>query len=120
LACGGAPVNGGAEGFCVNVPDGGRRELGIGFVTAVDHAGVPPVWGVGSREVEALIGNVVAAEMLGRGAGTILVDAGFSGRGGRLMRNVSRFGAFGSGAESAIIFLFIVISEKVQWRNLQS
>jgi hypothetical protein len=54
------------------------------------------------------MGSVVAAEILGRGV--ILVEAGFSGRGGRLIRNVSRFGAFGSGvledegtAESAIM-----------------
>ena len=122
FACGGAPVNGGAEGFWAKVPEGGRETLGIGFVTAVDHAGAPAVCGVGSREVEALMGKVVAAEILGRAAGAILVEAGFSGRGGKLIRKVSRLGAFGSGeeAESAIIFLFIVISEKVQWRNLQS
>jgi hypothetical protein len=120
FACGGEPVNGGAAGFCASAPEGGRETLGIGFVTAVDQAGAP-VCGAGSREVDALMGKVVAAEMLGRAAGAILVDAGFIGRGGRLMRNVSRLGALGSGlAESAIIILFIVISEKVQWRNLQS
>jgi hypothetical protein len=116
FACGGEPVNGGADGFCAKLPEGGRETLGIGFVTAVDQAGAPGVCGAGSSEVEALMGKVVAAEILGRAAG-------FIGRGGRLMRKVSRLGAFGSGlglAESAIIILFIVISEKVQWRNLQS
>jgi hypothetical protein len=43
FACGGAPVKGGAAGLCVNVPEGGLETLGIGFVTAVDHAGAPDV-----------------------------------------------------------------------------
>jgi hypothetical protein len=54
-------------------------------------------------------GNVVAAEILGRAAGAIFVDAGLSGRGGKLIRNVSRFGALGSGPgvpDSAIIISF--------------
>jgi len=70
------------------------------------------------------MGSVLAAETLGRGGPVILAEAGLRGLGGRLMRNVSRFGAFGSEpsgvAESAIFFLFIVISENVQWRNSQS
>lgn len=60
LALGGAPVRGGAVGFagtlgngevgaslggsCGMLPEGGRERLGIGLVTAVDHAGAdaPP------------------------------------------------------------------------------
>lgn len=76
---------------------------GIGLVTAVAQAAGISIW------LDALIGSVVAAEIFGRTAGTILVEAGFSGRGGRLMRSVSRLGAFGSEpgvAESAIIVPF--------------
>ncbi|HZZ56506.1 MAG TPA: hypothetical protein VFE31_01660 [Opitutaceae bacterium] len=84
--------------------------LGIGLVTAVDQAGgTPGVFGAGSSWLEVCIGSVVAAETFGRGVGVILPVAGFSGRGGRLMRSVSRFGAFGSlpsGVESAIIMRF--------------
>jgi hypothetical protein len=98
--------------------------LGMGLVTAVDQAGGTFTTGTGSNWLELFIGSVVAAETLGRGVGVIFADAGLRGRGGRLMRRVSRFGAFGSDsgevAESAIIPLFIVISENVQWRNLQS
>jgi hypothetical protein len=114
---------GGAEGFGGTgggvAAGGGFTMLGIGLVTAVDHAGGTLVTGAGSNWPEVLIGNVLAPETFGRGAGVIFVLAGRSGRGGRLMRNVSRFGAFGSEpcglAESAIISLFIVISENVQW-----
>ena len=92
--------------------------LGIGLVTAVDHAGGTLVTGAGSSWPEVFIGRVLAAETFGRGV-TIFDEAGFRGRGGRLMRSVSRFGAFGSEpsgvAESAIMFLFIVISGNVQW-----
>jgi hypothetical protein len=53
---------------------------------------------------------VVAPETVGRGGGVILPVAGRSGLGGRLMRSVSRFGAFGSLPSgvgvSAIIFPF--------------
>ena len=98
--------------------------LGIGLVTAVDQAGGTFVTGAGSNWPEVLIGNVLAPETFGRGAGVIFAVAGRRGRGGKLMRSVSRFGAFGSEpcgfAESAIISLFIVISENVQWRNSQS
>jgi hypothetical protein len=97
------------------------ERLGIGLVTAVDQAGATVVGGVGSNWLDVLIGNVVAADTFGRGWGDILAEAGLRGRGGRLIRSVSRFGAFGSEpsgvAESAIFFLFIVISENVQWRN---
>lgn len=109
LALGGAPVRGGAEGLGGSEPDGGFVTLGIGLVTAVDHAGGKDEVGASSNWLDALIGSVVAAEIFGRGAGAILVEAGLSGRGGRLIRKVSRFGAFGSGlgvAESAIIILF--------------
>ena len=67
-------------------PEGARDKLGIGLVTAVDQAGGTVGTGVGS--IVPLMGRVVAAEILGRGV--ILVDAGLSGRGGRLMRRVSR------------------------------
>ncbi len=127
FALAGAPVSGGAEGFggasgvtlevCLEM-------LGIGLVTAVDQAGGTLVTGAGSNWLVLCIGSVVAAETLGRGVGVILAEAGLSGRGGRLMRSVSRLGAFGSEpsgvAESAIFVLFIVISENVQWRNSQS
>jgi hypothetical protein len=97
--------------------------LGIGFVTAVDQAGGAAGVGAGSKFDVLRIGIVLAAETLGRGGTVIRVEAGFSGRGGRLMRRVSRFGAFGSLpsglAASAIILVFIVISGNVQWRNSQ-
>jgi hypothetical protein len=89
--------------------------LGIGLVTAVDHAGGTLLTGAGSSWLEVCIGNVVAAETLGRGVGAIFPVAGFSGRGGRLIRSVSRFGAFGSlpsGVESAIIMRFYTNSLK--------
>lgn len=100
---GGAPVRGGAAGLAWEV-GGGVGWLGvfvmvgIGLVTAVDQAGGAPVEGAGSSCCDAiLIGSVVAAETLGRGAaGEIFAEAGFSGRGGRLIRRVSRLGAFGS------------------------
>jgi len=109
LAPAGAPVMGGAEGFGGIDCEGGRVTLGIGLVTAVDQLGVVPVAGAGSSELEVFKGKVVAAEMFGRAAGAILVDAGLSGRGGKLIRKVSRFGAFGSDpgvGVSAIIFSF--------------
>jgi hypothetical protein len=123
LALAGEPLMGGADGFCGG---GGGVELGatfemlgMGLVTAVDQAGGTFVTGAGSIWLDVLIGSVVAAEMLGRGVGMIFPDAGLSGRGGRLMRSVSRFGAFESDpsgvGESAIFILFIVISENVQW-----
>jgi hypothetical protein len=115
LAVDGAPVSGGAMGFAAGASVGGGEGgadfamLGIGLVTAVDHAGGTLLTGAGSNWLEVCIGNVVAAETLGRGVGVILPVAGLSGRGGRLMRSVSRFGAFGSlpsGVESAIIMCF--------------
>jgi hypothetical protein len=125
FAVGGAPVNGGAVGFGGSLgiaPEGGRTRFrfGIGFVTAVVQTGAV---GEGSTAVKLVwIGSVVAAEILGRGV--ILVEAGLSGRGGRLMRNVSRLGAFGSGLsedggtpESAIL-LFILIYGKCSMAKL--
>jgi hypothetical protein len=128
FALDGAPVTGGAEGFGGTgggMTAGGVFEmLGIGLVTAVDQAGGTLITGAGSNCPEVLIGKVVAAETFGRGAGVIFAVAGLRGRGGKLMRSVSRLGALGSDpsglAESAIFFLFIVISENVQWRNSQS
>jgi hypothetical protein len=117
---GGAAGRGG--GWGVTLEDIFER-LGIGLVTAVDQAGGTFVTGAGSSWLEVFIGSVLAAETFGRG-GVIFADAGLSGRGGRLMRRVSRLGAFGSVpsgvAGSAIFVLFIVISENVQWRNSQS
>jgi hypothetical protein len=107
FALAGEPVRGGAEGFGVSDCDGGRATVGIGLVTAVDQAGV--VAGTGSMELEVFKGSVVAAEILGRAAGVIFVEAGLSGRGGKLIRKVSRLGALGSEpgeAESAIIVSF--------------
>ena len=115
LALGGAPVKGGAEGRGGRALVGCLDALGIGLVTAVDQAGGTDDVGVRSNCDVGFIGSVVAAETLGRGAGAILVDAGFSGRGGRLMRSVSRFGALGSEpgvAESAIIISFYSYSGK--------
>ena len=123
LALGGAPVKGGAAGrgggACwERLPVGGLAMLGIGLVTAVDQAGGRFVTGAGSSWPEVFIGRVLAAETFGRGV-LIFAEAGFRGRGGRLMRSVSRFGAFGSDpcgvGASAIMFLFIVISGNVQW-----
>ena len=102
----GAPVTGGAVGLGRSGAEGGLAMVGIGLVTAADHAGGAAETGASSNWPEALRGRVVAAEIFGRGVGMILVEAGLSGRGGRLMRSVSRLGAFGSApglAESAII-----------------
>ena len=114
LAVGGAPVSGGAEGLAGGASEGTGggaifAMVGIGLVTAVDQAGGTLVAGAGSNWLEVCIGSVVAAETFGRGVGVIFPVAGFNGRGGRLMRSVSRFGAFGSlpsGVESAIIMCF--------------
>ncbi len=127
LAVGGEPVSGGAEGLggcgvSAGAAAGGAvtfEMLGIGLVTAVDQAGGTLLVGAGTSWPDWPRGKVVAAETLGRGVGVILPVAGRRGLGGRLMRRVSRFGAFGSlpsgvGA-SAISVLFIVISENVQW-----
>ena len=130
FALAGEPVRGGAEGFgggwgaMVEEVDESFAALGIGLVTAVDQAGGTFAVGAGSNWLEVVIGSVEAAETFGRVAGAIFVDAGLRGLGGRLMRRVSRLGDFGSEpsgiAESAIFVVFIVISENVQWRNLQS
>ncbi len=113
LEAAGEPVIGGAVGFGGSLgmaPEGGRIifRLGIGFVTAVVQTGA--VGDAGTAVIWEWIGSVVAAEILGRGV--ILVDAGFKGRGGRLIRSVSRLGAFesdlseGGTAESAIIAFY--------------
>jgi hypothetical protein len=112
----GAPVTGGAEGRgAEGVWAGVFEMLGIGLVTAVDQAGGTFETGAGSSWPEVVIGSVVAAETLGR-CGVILAEAGLSGRGGRLIRSVSRLGALGSEpsglAESAIIFPFYSYSGK--------
>jgi hypothetical protein len=113
LAWGGAPVSGGAEGLAAGVSAGGGvalERLGIGLVTAVDHAGGAEVAGAGSNWLDVCIGNVVAADTFGLGVGVIFPVAGRRGRGGRLMRRVSRFGALGSlpsGVESGIEFVFL-------------
>ncbi len=99
MAVGGAPVRGGAAGLADGVWDvfGGVFEmLGMGLVTAVAQAGATFVLGTGSNWPEVCMGSVVAAETFGRGVGVIFVEAGFRGRGGRLIRSVSRLGAFGS------------------------
>ncbi|MCE0483953.1 MAG: hypothetical protein LV479_06915 [Methylacidiphilales bacterium] len=106
LELGGAPVKGGADGFGAEgiEPEAGLAILGIGFVTAVDQAGGADA--TGSAVPPGVIGSVVAAEMFGRIFETIFVESGFRGRGGRLMRRVSRWGTLGSvpeSAESAII-----------------
>jgi hypothetical protein len=112
FAVGGAPVRGGAaeRGGGVTCDVGVLEILGIGLVTAVDQAGGTFETGAGSSWPEVFIGRVVAAETFGRGVAVILDDAGLRGRGGKLMRNVSRLGAFGSVpsgvAESAIISSF--------------
>jgi hypothetical protein len=116
LAVAGAPVSGGAAGLAAGVSAGSGAGVdlamvGIGLVTAVDQAGGTLLTGAGSSWLEVCMGSVVAAEMLGRGVGAIFPVAGLSGRGGRLMRSVSRFGAFGSllsGVESAIIMCFYI------------
>jgi hypothetical protein len=118
LAVGGDPVKGGAAGLgSVGGVLGCTFEMvGIGAVTAVDHAGGAPAVGAGSVWGTGRIGKVLGAGFTGRGTGIILADAGLSGRGGRLMRSVSRLGAFGSEpsglAESAIIVPFYIYSGK--------
>jgi hypothetical protein len=61
--------------------------------------------------------------MFGRAAGMV-VEAGLSGRGGKAMRRVSRFGGLcsvfsnsGGLPASAMVVVFIGIPVKVQWRN---
>ena len=108
----GEPVSGGAADLISagagSGTEAGRVTVGIGLVTAVDQAGATDDCGTGVGP-DVLIGSVVAAEILGRGA--ILVDEGFSGRGGRLIRKVCRLGAFGSCGASAIVrILFTEIS----------
>jgi hypothetical protein len=139
LAAGGAPVSGGAAGRCgtgggdcteaagagAMEPDGGREMLAIGLVTAVDQAGGTLEMGAGvvpgGRMAAGFIGRVVAAEIFGRGG--IELEAGLSGRGGKLMRSVSRFGGFSGFSDSgglpasAMAVLFIGIRVNVQWRN---
>ena len=122
FAVGGAPVTGGARGRGGVWPSGAVFAMvGIGLVTAVDQAGGTLLTGVGSRLPGAFIGSVLAPETVGRG-GLILADAGLSGRGGRLIRSVSRLGAFGSEpslfAESAIIFPFYSYFEKMFNREI--
>jgi hypothetical protein len=119
LAAGGEPVNGGAAGRAWgSAIDGGRETFGMGLVTAVDQAGGTFWTGAGVRLAPVLIGSVVAAEMLGRPA--IWAEVGLSGRGGRLIRNVWRFGAFGSllsgpvgSAGSAILVAFYSLFRKM-------
>ena len=71
-------------------PDAGRVRLGIGFVTAADQAGGTFWTGAGVKFAFGPSGSVVAPETLGRGESCVAV--GLAGRGGRLMRRVSRFG----------------------------
>jgi hypothetical protein len=101
--------------------------LGIGLVTAVDQAGGTTGVAVGvtatvARGADGFMGIVVAAVTLGRAARGGAV--GFRGRGGRLMRSVSRWGGLPSGFSasgvlpaSAIVVLFIDNPSNVQWRN---
>jgi hypothetical protein len=118
LALAGAPVSGGAEGFGGSGVTGDviLEMLGIGLVTAVDHAGGTLLTGAGSNWPVVFIGRVEAADTFGLGVGVIFAVGGLSGRGGKLMRKVSRFGAFGSEpsgvAESAIINCFYSYSGK--------
>jgi hypothetical protein len=90
--------------------------LGIGLVTAVDHAGGTLETGAGVISDVPLAGDCGVLTIVARGAGVIRAEAGFSGRGGRLMRSVSRLGAFGSEpsglAGSAIDILFYSYSGK--------
>ena len=72
----GDPVMGGAEGL-------GGDGVESGFPGA-------------SNWPDTFMGSVVAAEILGRCAGAIFVEAGLSGLGGKLIRRVSRLGALGS------------------------
>jgi hypothetical protein len=121
----GAPVSRGAIGFAGAWAGGAFAMLGIGLVTAVDQAGGVLAAGTGSIWPGARMGIVVAAETLGRGVGTIFAEAGLSGRGGRLMRSVSRLGALGSGllsgvAGSAIICPFYSYFGKCSIAKLRS
>jgi hypothetical protein len=65
------------------------RVFCIGWVIAVDHAGGMFCEPVGLVASDAFIGNVAAVGLGGRGP--IWEESGFSGRGGKLTRNVSRF-----------------------------
>jgi hypothetical protein len=120
FALAGEPVIGGAAGLggvCgFMLEETFPALLGIGFVTAVDQAGGTLGTGVGSNWVEVLIGSVDAAETFGRTGGVIFVDIGLRGRGGRLMRKVSRFGFFGSdpsGVTESAIIVFLSLNRKM-------
>jgi len=127
VSCGAAALRGACSAAGAMEPDGGLAILLIGFVTAVDQAGGTLEMGAGvtpgGRIAAGFIGRVVAAEMFGRCAG-VVVAAGLSGRGGKAMRRVSRFGGFCSGLSdsgglpaSAMVVVFIGIPVNVQWRN---
>jgi hypothetical protein len=95
----GEPVRGGAEGL--GGAGGVRLEesfkaVGMGLVTAVDQAGGTFVTGAGSNWPEVPIEGLATTGAFGFGGGVISVDGGLTGLGGRLMRRVSRLGAFGS------------------------
>jgi hypothetical protein len=91
LVAGLAPVRVGALGGSWGIaPEGGCDKFGIGLVTAVDQAGGIVCGGNCCVPPGPVICKVVAAEILGRGV--ILVEAGLSGLGGRLIRRVSRCG----------------------------
>jgi hypothetical protein len=92
LAAAAEPATEGEAGRGGSEP--GREMLDIGLVTAVDHAGGTFWGGTGTTVGFAPRGSVVAAETLGRGVKGLVI--GLGGRGGRLMRRVSRLGAFGS------------------------
>lgn len=95
-------------------PVGGRAGFCIGWVTAVDQVGAGGVLGVAVGVIlsDDFIGIVAAVPDETRES---WVESGFSGRGGNVTRNVSRFWGFESaegGASSAIVMLFIDNLEK--------
>jgi len=95
-------------------PVGGRVGFCIGWVTAVDQVG-------GGGVLPVAVGDILSDDFIGIVAALpdetreSWVESGFSGRGGSVTRNVSRFWGFDSaegGASSAIMEFFIDKSEK--------
>jgi hypothetical protein len=81
------------DGVGATRPVGGRAGFCIGWVTAVDHAGVTPCDTGAPIRSDDFSGIVAAVPEFGRES---WVESGLSGRGGSVTRNVSRFWLFGS------------------------
>jgi hypothetical protein len=79
------------DGVGATSPVGGRAGFCIGCVTAVDHDGMAPCDTPVPSLSDALSGIVAAVPEFARAS---KVESGFSGRGGKVTRKVSRFWGF--------------------------